>query len=356
MTLEALGWSPREAELFEPHAARGLRPARVAVGYGATFRVYLEDGETLADISGRLRHAARTRRDLPTVGDWAALRWTSPAARPAIHAILARKSLFSRKAAGEETTEQLLAANVDIAFLVTGLDRDFNLRRIERYLVMCHESGADPVLVLNKSDLAEDLERQVDEVEHIASGAPVHAISSKLGRGLEALDAYLRPGRTVALLGSSGVGKSTLINRLLGYERQLTNEVRESDSRGRHTTTYRELVPLPGGALLVDTPGMRELQLWEASEGFAETFEDIAQLAVDCHFSDCRHDAEPRCAVKEAVREGRLAPERLASYHKLQAELAALATRQDALARQGEKKKLRAIHRAVRRMPDKRQS
>jgi ribosome biogenesis GTPase len=221
---------------------------------------------------------------------------------------------------------------------------------------MCRESGADPVLVLNKSDLAEELERQVHDVERIAGGAPVHAVSSKLGRGLEALDIHLRPGRTVALLGSSGVGKSTLINRLLGYERQLTNEVRESDSRGRHTTTYRELVPLPGGALLIDTPGMRELQLWEASEGFEETFEDIAQLAADCHFGDCRHGAEPRCAVKQAVSEGRLAPERLASYQKLQAELAALATRQDALARQGEKKKLRAIHRAVRRMPDKRHS
>ena len=352
MTLEALGWTSREAEAFRPFATQGLRPARVAVGYGATFRIYLDEDETLADVSGRLRHAAATRRDLPAVGDWVAVRWTAPA-RASIQAILPRKSVFSRKAAGEETAEQILAANVDVAFLLTGLDQDFNLRRLERYLAMSRESGAEPVIVLNKSDLAEELTLRLREVEGVAAGAPVHAISSKLRRGLEALDPYLRPGRTIALLGSSGVGKSTLINRLLGYERQLTNEVRASDQRGRHTTTYRELVALPGGALLIDTPGMRELQLWDATEGLAETFEDISRLAAGCHFNDCGHDSEPRCAVKAAVEAGQLAPERLASYHKLQAELSALAVRRDALARQAEKKKLRTIHKAARHLPDK---
>jgi ribosome biogenesis GTPase / thiamine phosphate phosphatase len=353
MTLEQLGWTPREADAFSPFAARGLRPARVAVGYGATFRVYLHEEETLAETSGRLRHDARTRRDLPAVGDWVAVRWALKGSRASIQAILPRKSLFSRKAAGEDTTEQILAANVDTAFLVSGLDRDYNPRRIERYLAMTRESGATAVIVLNKADLAEDLPARLVEVAAIAGGAPVHAISCKLRQGFDALTPYLQPGQTVALLGSSGVGKSTLINQLLGEERQVTRDVRESDQRGRHTTTYRELVPLQGGALLVDTPGMRELQLWDASEGVQETFDDIAGLAAGCHFNDCRHDAEPRCAVKEAVADGRLAPERLASYHKLQAELAALEIRQDALAREADKKKLRAVHRAIRRLPTK---
>jgi len=352
VTLEALGWTAHEAEAFQPFEARGLRPARIAVGYGATFRIYLEDGETLADVSGRLRHEAVARRDLPAVGDWVAVRWAPPD-RASIQAVLPRRSVFSRKVAGEETAEQILAANVDTAFLLTGLDQDFNLRRLERYLAMSRESGADPVVVLNKSDLADDVALRLREVEQIAAGVPVHPISSKLQCGLEALDPYLRPGRTIALLGSSGVGKSTLINRLLGHERQLTAEVRASDQRGRHTTTYRELVVLPGGALLIDTPGMRELQLWDASEGVAETFDDITRIAAGCHFSDCGHDSEPKCAVKAAVEAGQLAPERLASYHKLQAEHSALEARRDVLARQAEKKKLRTIHKAARHLPDK---
>ena len=353
MRLEELGWTSREAEAFRPFAARGLRPARIVVGYGAAFRVYLDEEETLAEVAGRLRHTAHTRRDLPAVGDWVAVRWAARGTRATIQGILPRRSVFSRKAAGDETSEQILAANVDIAFLVSGLDRDYNPRRIERYLAMTRESGAAPVVVLNKTDVAADLPAHIDEVTAIAGGAPVHAISSKLRQGFDALTPYLQPGHTVALLGSSGVGKSTLINQLLGEERQMTRDVRESDQRGRHTTTYRELVPLPGGALLIDTPGMRELQLWDATEGVHETFDDIAELAPGCRFKDCRHDAEPRCAVKHAVAEGRLSADRLANYHKLQAELASLAARQDVLAREAEKKKMRAVHRAIRRLPTK---
>jgi ribosome biogenesis GTPase len=282
-----------------------------------------------------------------------AVRWPSARERATIQAILPRTSLFSRKVAGQETLEQILAANVDVAFLVAGLDRDFSIRRLERYLTMAWESGARPVIVLNKTDLADDLEARRADVAGVAGAVPVHAISSKVGSGIEELSPYLQPGRTVALLGSSGVGKSTLINRLVGRERQLTRDVREKDSRGRHTTTHRELVPLPGGGLLIDTPGMRELQLWSADEGVQETFDDITDLAEHCYFRDCRHETEPKCAVKAAAEDGRLASDRLESFLKLQEELRHLATRQDALAQQTEKKQNRMIHRAMRRMPPK---
>lgn len=354
MTLQELGWTDREAAAFEPFAAEGLAPARVAVAYGATFRVYLEHDDVLADVSGRLRHEATSRRDLPAVGDWVAVKRPQAGSRASIQAVLPRKSMFSRKVAGETTAEQIVAANVDTAFLVLGLDRDFNIRRLERYLAMTWSSGAQPVVVLNKADIAADLDEAVAEARAVAFGAPVHAISSKAGLGLEHLTDYLRSGCTVALLGSSGVGKSTLINRLLGRERQRTAEVRAADQRGRHTTTHRELVPLPGGALLVDTPGMRELQLWDAEDGVQDAFDDIQSLAPECYFADCQHDTEPRCAVKAAVENGRLAPDRLESYLKLQRELKQLAARQDALALQEEKRKGKIGAKALRkRLQDK---
>ena len=351
MTLDDLGWSPTLDAAFREHEAAGLVPARIAVAYGATFRIVGEDRDELADIAGRLRHEAQSRRDLPAVGDWVVVKATTiKGGRSTIHAVLPRRSLFSRKVAGQETVEQIVATNVDTAFLVTALDRDFNVRRLERYLAMTWESGARPVILLNKADLGDEGEMRRQEAERAGLGVPVHVISARNATGLDTLAPYLHPGQTIAVLGSSGVGKSTLINRLLGEERLATREVRESDHRGRHTTTHRELIPLPGGALLIDTPGMRELQLWTADAGVAEAFDDISTLAADCYFADCQHDTEPKCAVKTAVENGTLAPERLENFHKLRREQAHLERQQDALAQQAEKKRIRTTMRSVRKL------
>jgi ribosome biogenesis GTPase len=347
-TLEDLGWSEFFAAAFEPHAKQGLVPARVIRESRGVYGVTTGDRELSAAASGRLWHGEEGGGQ-PAVGDWVAVRLpTLPEEPGLIRAILPRKSKFSRKAAGARTDEQVVAANVDTVFLMTGLDHDFSPRRIERYLTAAWESGVDPVLLLNKADLDAELEAHVREVESIAMGLPVHAISAKRGEGLEALARYLGHGKTVSVLGSSGVGKSTLINRLLGSETQRTGSVRQSDDRGRHTTTHRELFPLPGGGLILDTPGMRELQLWEADEGLEAAFADIEELAAACRFSDCHHTGEPGCAVEEAVASGALAPERLESWRKLQRELEATRARQDELARLREKQRVKAIHKAQR--------
>jgi ribosome biogenesis GTPase / thiamine phosphate phosphatase len=344
-----LGWTAALEQAFAPHAAEGLVPARVSVAYGATFRVMAESGEQLADITGRMRHEAHGRRDLPAVGDWVAIKPTTIAGgRATIHAILPRTSVFSRRAAGTDTTEQVLATNVDTAFLMTAFDQDLNLRRLERYLAMTWEAGANPVVLVNKTDLSDRVVELHAEVQAVAIGVPVHAISARHAEGLAVLEPYLTSGTTLVVLGSSGVGKSTLINRLVGNEKLRTAEVREDDHRGRHTTTHRELIVLPSGALLIDTPGMRELQLWNAEAGVGETFDDISRLAAGCYFADCKHETEPKCAVKAALDQGLLAADRLASFHKLRAELASLEGRQDTLAQQERKKRERQGSRAVR--------
>jgi ribosome biogenesis GTPase len=304
-------------------------------------------GELEAVLPGRVRHTAR-RAELPAVGDWVALRLEERESKGVILAVLPRYSKFSRKVAGDTTHEQVVAANVDIAFLATALDNDFSPRRVERYLVLAWEGGATPVVLLTKADLSDDVDARVAEIAAVAPGVPLHPISVVSGMGLDALDTYLLPGRTVAVLGSSGVGKSTLINRLLGRETLRTAEVRASDQKGRHTTTNRQLLVLPGGALMIDTPGMRELQLWGSNEGVRETFEDIGAIAEDCRFTDCSHDTEPSCAVRRAVEEGTLPAERLENYRKLQAELQYLRVKQDVQARLAQKRQWRTIHKAAR--------
>src|SRR3954465_2225428 len=275
LALEDLGWSPRLAEAFESHVAAGLVPPRISLEHTHIYRVLSPDGEQLARIAGRLRHQASGRADYPAVGDWVAMDPPSADADARIRAILPRFSRFSRRAAGNPTEEQVVAANIDVVFLVSGLDQDFNPRRIERYLVTAWDSGASPVIVLNKADLVDDPAAWVRDVEPLAQGVPVLAVSARRADTVASLREHLGPGRTAALLGSSGVGKSSIANALIGEDVLRTREVRESDSRGRHTTTGRQLVLLPGGGILIDTPGMRELQLWEAGDAVAGAFADI---------------------------------------------------------------------------------
>jgi ribosome biogenesis GTPase len=349
MQLRNLGWDEGFAHQFEPWAARAhVQPGRVFIEFNYICRLYVEGGELEAVVSGRLKHHASSRSELPAVGDWVAVRQPSSERRGSIVAVLPRRSRFSRKLAGHVTDEQVVAANVNVVFIVMGLDPDFNIRRLERYLLLARESGAAPVILLTKPDLAADAPARAEAVAALAADTPVHVLSPKFNEGIGQVAHYLTPGRTGALLGSSGVGKTTIINRLLGTNSRRTKDVRAVDSRGRHATTNRELVVLPNGGLLIDTPGMRELQLWDVGGAVKQTFDDIERLAGACHFSDCRHRDEPRCAVKAAVVEGTVAADRLESYLKLQDELAFLARQQDQRAQLDEKRRTKALHRAAR--------
>jgi ribosome biogenesis GTPase len=350
--LAELGWSGEFAAAFASLDEPGLEPARVAAEHRGRYVVRTAAGETDAQVTGRFRYAASRPADFPAVGDWVAASSGGETAPTLIHAVLPRRSAFSRSdrdggSAVHASDEQVVAANVDVAFLVAGLDRDLNLRRLERYLALAWSSGAEPVLVLNKADLVPDIEPAMAEVASVAGGLPVHPVSAITGRGIERLRDWLGAGRTAALLGMSGVGKSTIVNALLGEERQATAAVREDDSRGRHTTTHRELIAVPSGGMLLDTPGMRALELFGADEGVEVAFGDIATLASSCRFADCSHECEPDCAVRAAIAAGDLSPQRFESYRKLTREVRAAEIRADPRAQAAEQRRWRAIHKSV---------
>jgi len=343
-----LGWNDYLNNEFALFEEQGFTVGRVMLEHKRIYRVETENGEYLAEVSGKYRFEAESREDYPAVGDWVVLSERPSERKATIQALLPRFSKFSRKAAGLTTEEQIVAANVDTVFLVQSLNYDFNARRLERYLIMAWESGATPVIVLTKADLCEDVAARIKDVEAVALGVPVFAVSVKDEAGLEKLAPYFTTGKTVALLGSSGAGKSTLTNFLLGEEKQVIQEVRGDDDKGRHTTTYRELYLLPTGGLVLDTPGMRELQLWEADGAtVGQSFQDVEELAEQCYFRDCKHENEPSCAVREAIREGTLEEARYQSYVKLQRELAYLERKTNKRAQLAEKDKWKKISTSV---------
>jgi ribosome biogenesis GTPase len=354
VSLKQLGWNSHFDVLWQERGELTRLPARVISQQRGLWRIAGEFAERWAEATGMLRAAADAGGDWPAVGDWVAAEILGGGGRPLIHAVLPRRSKFTRKAAGRRMEEQVIAANVDTAFVVMALDGDFNVRRLERFLAQCWESGAKSVIVLNKADDCDDVAARVAEVESIAAGLPIFAVSARTGEGLDAVNRLLEPGQTIVLLGSSGVGKSTLLNHFLRRDAQAVQPVRGGDSRGRHTTTSRELFALPGGALLIDTPGLRELQLWGATEGVEHTFSDVEDLAAQCKYSDCGHTSEPGCAVQAAIAEGRLDADRLESQRKLQREQAFLLRKVDPEARQQDKERVKLLHRGAKQKYDRR--
>jgi len=353
MNLAKYGWNSFHAENFKNYARQDLTIGRVALEHKGLYRLYTEHGELWAEITGKMRYQTVDRGGLPAVGDWVVIRILEGENRAMIHEVLPRKSKFSRKVAGAKTEEQIIASNIDTVFLIAGLDGDFNPRRVERYLIMTWESGANPVIVLNKADLCEDLEQKVREMESVAPGVPILVISATTGESMENLLPFLGEGQTVSLLGSSGVGKSTIINHLMGQEIQRVQEVRLGDDRGKHTTTSRQLILLPCGALIMDTPGMRELQLWVGEDSLQGAFEEIESLARQCYFRNCRHQDEPDCAVRQALMDGELDLQRFENYQKIQRELKYLALKQDHKASLIEKQRWKRIHRMMKKNKDR---
>lgn len=348
MSLRDYGWNEHFADAFDRLQDAELEPARITRAAANIFTVRGETYQGQATLAGKLRHEAATSAELPAVGDWVAIR-RPPSGDARIDALLPRRSMLSRNVAGKRTSEQVVAANVDRVLVVMGLDGDFNLRRLERYLAAIGESGAQPLVLLNKTDLCEDPSPYTAEVGNVAPGVPVLLASCKHGDGVDKVRAHVGAGETAVLVGSSGAGKSTLINRLLGKAVQPTRETRAADDRGRHTTTHRELFRLPGGGLLIDSPGIRELQLWGGESSLQQAFDDVEALARGCRFRDCTHDSENGCAVIAAVESGELAAQRLGNYRELQNELRHLETKQNESAQRAEKKKWRSIQKEYRR-------
>ncbi|WP_439595628.1 ribosome small subunit-dependent GTPase A [Falsiroseomonas sp.] len=345
--IEAYGWSESWRAAFAAEARPGHIPGRIIVQRREANLVATDLGILTARLSGRLRHAAR-EAGYPAAGDWLVLAAKAEEATATIHAVLPRRTAFVRRAADSVQTLQVIAANIDVVFVVTSLNADLNPRRLERFLAAAWQSGARPVVVLTKADLSQNPEAEAAEVAAMATGCPVLVVSAREGRGLDALRAHIRPGETCVLIGSSGVGKSTLVNALLGEERMATQEIRAADARGRHTTSSRHLILLPGGGLLLDTPGIREVGLIDAEAGLSAVFEDIEELATTCRFRDCSHTTEPGCAVRAALEAGTLDAERWAHFRKLEQELAESGQAKDRAAQEVQRRRQAGQQRSYR--------
>ncbi|MFN4041899.1 MAG: ribosome small subunit-dependent GTPase A [Brevundimonas sp.] len=346
--IEEYGWSDRRQTAFAEHALAGLTPGRVVLQHRDSYLVATDGAELKAEASGRLVHEAG-EIGYPAVGDWVALSLNPQDGSATIHAVLPRDTALVRKAAVDSTRQlQILAANIDVVFVVTSMNADLNLRRIQRYLAAARQSGARPVVVLTKSDLSADPERQAAEIAASDPGCPVVMVSVKQSSGLDALLDQVKPGETCVLIGSSGVGKSSLVNTFLNEDRMAIRAIREADDQGRHTTSHRQLVLLPGGQLILDTPGIREVGLIDAEDGLNTVFDDVEVLTRSCRFSDCGHATEPGCAVNAAIADGSLAPERWAHFQKLTLELAAAEQKAERVAKAAEKRRLAGQQKAYR--------
>ena len=338
----ALGWDEDHASDFEALELQDCVPGRVVWQSAYDYIIGSVYGEVPSSLSGKVKASER-----PAVGDWIAFRMGDDAIGTIVH-VLPRRSAFSRKAAGKATQEQVVAANIDTVFVVAGLDGEYNPRRLERYVTLVYNSGAVPVIILNKADLCEDIKSIADQAQEVSPGLTVHVVSAENGEGVDELRQHIGEGRTAAFLGSSGVGKSTLVNILLGEERMVTAEVREHDSKGRHTTTHRELVLLDEGGAVIDTPGMREIQVWGDEVGLASAFPEIDELSRSCRFGDCRHDTEPGCAVLDSLEDGSLDKGRYENYAKLRMEFENLESRKAVSARREERRKGKRFAKMVR--------
>lgn len=341
--LKSCGWNDFFEAYFSEYAADGLTPARVSVEHRNYYELYSVYGELTAEKSGKLFYQALDTSLLPAVGDWVVIRRLENEDKALIQAVLPRKTKFSRKKAGAVTEEQIVAANVDTVFIISSLNQELNLRRIERYLTLAWDNDVKPVIILSKADLSEDIFGSLAQVQDAFPGIDVNVISAKKKAGIGELLQFFEGNKTIAVIGSSGVGKSTLINALLDWKKMEVSEISLYKDKGRHTTTHRELSLVPGGGLIIDTPGMREIQLWEGSEGLSELFEDIEQLILECKFSDCKHESEPGCAIKAAIKNGSLDEKRFKSYKKLLSEVRFFTRKQNKKAMLEEKKKWKKL-------------